>query len=152
MLFKMEADMEFEAENLEDAYKKLTDHFSSLHEACIKDTDSKSIIVGGKIAIHPCKPDRINEYKVMIPNLAWDSDRLMILERALDKFRSEQMGVVAFLMKMHYQLTKSQGVVQEPAEFSFVKKELDDALHYWDLAMGMTAMISEERIRKFREK
>ena len=47
--FNMTADCEFEAENLTDAFKQLSDHFK-----CLMDEDCESnLIIGGVINIQP---------------------------------------------------------------------------------------------------
>jgi hypothetical protein len=51
MLFKIKADAEFEADDIDDAFEKLAAHFKGLAE---KGLDKDSLFVGGDINISPC--------------------------------------------------------------------------------------------------
>ena len=54
-IFKLTADCEFEAKDIEDALMKLSKHFRELTEkGCSPD---RTIMVGGVIELKPCKED-----------------------------------------------------------------------------------------------
>lgn len=53
MLFKMTADVEFYAENLDDAFIKISNHFKNLIDSESSDHEVVSLFVSGSIDIKP---------------------------------------------------------------------------------------------------
>lgn len=58
-LFKLKADAEFEAENIDDAFRILAEHFKNLSNGGDVDSDSELQMLGGSIEIYPL----VNEEK-----------------------------------------------------------------------------------------
>jgi hypothetical protein len=52
--FRIRADATFNAENIDDAFKKLADHFKALAEDCI-DGDDGQFMIAGRIDIQPAQ-------------------------------------------------------------------------------------------------
>ena len=54
MLFKIEADAEFEADDIDDAFEKLAVHFKGMAEEGL---DAKSVFIGGRVNVSPCQDE-----------------------------------------------------------------------------------------------
>ncbi len=60
MLFKMISDVEFNAENLDEAFLKLSNHFKGLIDLESSEHEVISLFTGGSISLEEIKSDEIS--------------------------------------------------------------------------------------------
>uniref|UniRef100_A0A6M3X600 Uncharacterized protein n=1 Tax=viral metagenome TaxID=1070528 RepID=A0A6M3X600_9ZZZZ len=73
-------------------------------------------------------------------DMAFDSDRLEVLERALDTYRLMQEKYIGLLCETEESLKRQNKELPKTFE-----KNFKEQIMYWDIAMELSCVVAEER-------